>query len=58
MHAKLSAFLAIVAALGTLGQALSAAPVSGEAIYQQRCASCHDSANPKVPPKEALRNCL
>ncbi len=32
-----------------------AAAVSGEAVYQKRCASCHDSANESAPPKEALK---
>lgn len=31
------------------------AAVSGEAVYQKRCASCHDSANESAPPKEALQ---
>ncbi len=29
--------------------------VSGEAVYKQRCASCHDGASPRVPPKAALQ---
>src|SRR6516165_2599860 len=31
------------------------AAVSGEAVYQKRCASCHDSANERTPPREALK---
>ena len=34
---------------------LSAAPVSGEAVYQQRCAGCHDSGSQRVPPREELK---
>jgi polyvinyl alcohol dehydrogenase (cytochrome) len=47
--------IAITFALGTLAPALSAAIVSGEAVYQQRCAACHDSGNPRVPPRDELR---
>ena len=47
--------LAITFALSTLAPALYAAPVSGEAVYQQRCAACHDSANPRVPPRDELK---
>src|SRR5208337_1387912 len=28
---------------------------SGEAIYQKRCAACHDQTNPRIPPRETLR---
>src|SRR6476646_12081579 len=45
-------------ALSTLAIALVAAPayaaVSGEAVYQKRCASCHDSARESTPPRAAL----
>jgi polyvinyl alcohol dehydrogenase (cytochrome) len=54
MNSRLSLPFAI-AVLGTIGPACSAAPVSGEAVYQKRCASCHDSANPRVPAREALK---
>jgi polyvinyl alcohol dehydrogenase (cytochrome) len=47
--------IAITFALGTLVPAVYAAPVSGEAVYQQRCATCHDSANPRVPPRDELK---
>jgi mono/diheme cytochrome c family protein len=52
MNSKL---LVITIAFGRLGPALSAAPVSGEAVYQSRCASCHESDNPRVPSREALK---
>jgi polyvinyl alcohol dehydrogenase (cytochrome) len=38
-----------------LASALSAAPVSGEAVFKQRCAYCHDSGNPRVPSRDALK---
>jgi polyvinyl alcohol dehydrogenase (cytochrome) len=47
--------LVIALAFGTFGVVLSAAPVSGEAVYQKRCASCHESGNPRVPSREALK---
>ena len=34
---------------------LSAAPVSGEAVFQQRCAACHDSGDPRIPRREELK---
>lgn len=32
---------------------LPAAP-SGEAVYQKRCAACHDQTSPRIPPRTAL----
>ena len=32
-----------------------AAAVSGEAVYQKRCAACHDSASETTPPRDALK---
>src|SRR5436853_7201555 len=31
---------------------LPAAAISGEAVYKQRCASCHHSNSGRVPPRE------
>lgn len=47
--------IAIVIALGIFAPVLPAAPVSGEAVYQQRCAACHDSGSPRVPPRDELK---
>jgi polyvinyl alcohol dehydrogenase (cytochrome) len=44
--------LAFVTALAALP---CAAAVSGEAVYQRRCASCHDSASESAPPRDALK---
>ena len=33
----------------------SAAAVSGEAVYQKRCAACHDSGREGIPPRAALK---
>jgi len=40
---------------GALVSAVHAAAVSGEAVYQRRCASCHDSGDSKAPPRGALK---
>ena len=29
---------------------------SGEALYQRRCAACHDQPSPRIPPRAALQN--
>src|ERR1700746_2661267 len=34
---------------------LAAAQVSGQAIYHQRCAVCHDSGNSRIPPRDELK---
>ncbi|MGA2716822.1 MAG: PQQ-binding-like beta-propeller repeat protein [Bryobacteraceae bacterium] len=58
LSARLSAASAVsilaIAVLGTLGP-LAAAPVSGEAVFQQRCASCHDSGDARIPRREELK---
>ena len=28
---------------------------SGEAVYQKRCAVCHEQTNDRIPPREALQ---
>ena len=50
----LAAVLLVVALAVTAHPALSA-PASGEAVYQKRCAACHDSTNPRVPPRDLLK---
>src|SRR6516162_2172743 len=52
---KLSAPFAMMAALVTLEPGLTAATPSGEALYQQRCASYHDSGKVSIPSKDALK---
>jgi polyvinyl alcohol dehydrogenase (cytochrome) len=39
---------------GLLNTTLSAAE-SGEAVYEQRCARCHDLGNPRIPARETLQ---
>jgi polyvinyl alcohol dehydrogenase (cytochrome) len=47
--------IAVAFILGMFTPARAAAPVSGEAVYKQRCASCHDSGSPRVPPRDELK---
>ena len=47
--------ITVTFALGMLAPAVAAAQVSGEAIYQQRCAVCHDSGNSRVPARAELK---
>ena len=42
-------------ALALLAAIPCAAAVSGEAVYQKRCASCHDGGNETAPPRDALK---
>jgi polyvinyl alcohol dehydrogenase (cytochrome) len=49
MNFRLLAFLAASA------PALLAAPVSGEAVYQKRCAACHDSPASRAPTRDSLK---
>jgi polyvinyl alcohol dehydrogenase (cytochrome) len=49
------AVITVTFALGMLAPAVAAAQVSGEAVYQQRCAVCHDSGNSRVPPRGELK---
>src|SRR5438309_5147632 len=47
--------IAMAVALGVLAPAAAAAQVSGEALYRQRCAICHDSGNPRIPSRDELK---
>ncbi|MGH9592978.1 MAG: c-type cytochrome, partial [Bryobacteraceae bacterium] len=44
-----------MALLAAIAATPAAAAVSGEAVYQKRCASCHDSAGESAPPRDALK---
>src|SRR5262245_53154937 len=52
---RMRRIITLIFALGIFAPALSAAAVSGEAVYKQRCAACHDSGSPRVPPREELK---
>ena len=43
-------------ALAVAAGAVQAQPISGEAIYQKRCALCHEQAKERIPPRSALQN--
>jgi polyvinyl alcohol dehydrogenase (cytochrome) len=53
MNIFVTAATALVGA--SLAPAQSAAPkLSGEAVYQHRCAGCHEQASARIPPRSAL----
>ncbi|HXP87280.1 MAG TPA: PQQ-binding-like beta-propeller repeat protein [Bryobacteraceae bacterium] len=52
MTLKIAAGIAVVCAMASSADAQA---VSGEAVYQAHCASCHDTTAPRVPPKSALQ---
>jgi len=35
--------------------ALAATPPSGEAVYQRRCAGCHEQTSARIPPRQVLQ---
>ena len=47
--------LRTVAILASISAIPCLAAVSGEAVYQRRCASCHDGGNETAPPRDALK---
>ena len=47
--------LRTVAILASISAIPGLAAVSGEAVYQRRCASCHDGGNETAPPRDALK---
>jgi polyvinyl alcohol dehydrogenase (cytochrome) len=52
---SLKAIVILIILTGFLGiLPAQAQQVSGEAIYRQRCASCHDSVNTRVPSRSTL----
>jgi polyvinyl alcohol dehydrogenase (cytochrome) len=36
-------------------QIVKAQAPAGDAVYKERCSACHDSANPRIPPKTSLQ---
>lgn len=39
----------------TLPLTMFADTPTGEAVYQKRCAACHEQTNPRIPPRQALQ---
>src|SRR5215468_9313436 len=51
---SLGGFLLSIACFFVSVESAIAAP-SGEAVYQRRCAGCHEQTNPRIPPRSALQ---
>src|SRR5215472_15897154 len=49
-----SAALLFLIAAGALYTQTSAPKLTGEEVYRQRCAGCHDRSDPRIPPRSAL----
>jgi polyvinyl alcohol dehydrogenase (cytochrome) len=47
--------LSTIALLTSIAALPCTAAVSGEAVYQKRCASCHDGGNETAPPRDTLK---
>src|SRR5215470_12028544 len=45
----------MIVALVMTTPSLTAAAVSGEAVFRERCAACHDSGNARVPSRDELK---
>ena len=45
----------LLLAIGGTGAVAEAQAPSGDTVYQKRCAACHEQANPRIPPREALQ---
>ncbi len=52
----LSGLAAAAIFVGRFSSRVSADTVSGEAVYREYCASCHDQVSSRVPPRSALKN--
>src|SRR5689334_11263803 len=50
----MKSLVAVLFAFSMISAGTAAAAVSGEAVYQQRCAQCHDSGNARIPPRAEL----
>jgi polyvinyl alcohol dehydrogenase (cytochrome) len=55
MKTIFSVLLLIVPAWSLMFSSAYAQQVSGEAVYKQRCAGCHEVVNPRIPPRDALQ---
>lgn len=54
--ARVVRLVLVPAVLVLVATAAVAQAPSGEALYARRCAACHDNADGRTPPKEALSN--
>ena len=48
-------FVAFIAAALHIATASASAQPSGEAVYRERCAGCHEQVSPRIPPRDALQ---
>lgn len=46
--------LCLIGLLALASAAFAAGPVSGQAVYQKRCAACHDQGGQRIPPRQAI----
>jgi polyvinyl alcohol dehydrogenase (cytochrome) len=51
---RIAALTALMMVVPWRGIAAAQTP-SGEAVYKQRCATCHEQTNPRIPPRDALQ---
>ena len=49
----LSGMLVLTCSMTAFAQA-SGPKAAGEAVYKQRCSTCHEQTNPRIPPRSAL----
>ena len=54
INRRVFVFVFSTVAIGVTARLTIAAPISGEAVYQKRCAACHDSTSLRVPPRDVL----
>jgi polyvinyl alcohol dehydrogenase (cytochrome) len=54
MSSAIAAAVLLIA--GSFPRRAKADGVSGEAVYREYCASCHDHAGPRIPPRSALQD--
>ena len=47
--------LVLLGSLTFLAAQRRLAPADGEEVYQRQCSTCHDSGNPRVPQRDALK---
>jgi polyvinyl alcohol dehydrogenase (cytochrome) len=50
------ASLAAIVSFALITVVPSSAQVSGESIYRERCATCHEQVSPHIPPRSALQD--
>src|SRR5262245_34958466 len=54
-RARTLVLVALVVLAWLEGAAMASAQVSGEVIYRERCAGCHDLVSPRIPHRDTLK---